>query len=209
MSHLEWQCVAKNKNFLGLTGHPLKYYDFSADATDAVQNFVSWLLSLPTSDPIPVGLAAIWYEAIVKSKYLKNNYYSKNGWELIQPNRYTNDTTMTADLPISLIRSSPNNIAFDHKVQDFINSVSVPDHEDSASSSDDEERVSKRKKKHSAKSSKKSRRKSYSSMMIQMMKHQTVLLHCFKFWKLLFAIPTFDAAGTLITLDPQKFMADI
>ena len=53
---------------------------------------------------------------------------------------------MTADLLVALICSGPNKVAFDNKVQDFINSVSVPDHDNSASSSDDEARVSKRKK---------------------------------------------------------------
>ena len=95
--------------------------------------FDSFLAILP--------IAAVWYDCVVNSRYLKKNYYSKNGWELVQPNGYTNDIVMTADLPVSLIRSGPNKIAFNHKVQDYINSVSVP--EDEESSSDEEVRVSK------------------------------------------------------------------
>ena len=41
MSHLKWQPVAKNIKLLGLTGHPLQYYLFAADATNVVQNFGS------------------------------------------------------------------------------------------------------------------------------------------------------------------------
>ena len=102
-------------------------------------------------------IVAVWYDCVVNSRYLKKDYYKKNGWELVEPNGYTNDVTMTADLPVSLVRTGPIKIAFDHKVQEYINSVSVP--EDDASSSDEEVRVSKRKSKKHYKSSKKSKRK--------------------------------------------------
>ena len=56
MSHLERQRVVKILKLLGLTSHSLQYYVFTADATNVVQNFASWLLFSPTSYPIPVRL---------------------------------------------------------------------------------------------------------------------------------------------------------
>lgn len=80
-------------------------------------------------------IVAVWYDCVVNARYLKKDYYKKNGWELVELNGYTNDVSMSADLPVLLIRTGPTKIAFDHKVQDYINSVSVPD--DDASSSDE------------------------------------------------------------------------
>ena len=48
--------LLKPKKLLGLTGHPIQYYLFSADGTNVVQNFGSYLFISPTSTPIPVGL---------------------------------------------------------------------------------------------------------------------------------------------------------
>ena len=48
MSDFEWQRTSKTKKLLGLTGHPLQYYLFSADATDVVLNFASYLFTSPT-----------------------------------------------------------------------------------------------------------------------------------------------------------------
>ena len=116
----------------------------------------------------------------------------------MEPNGYTNDVTMTANLPVSLVRTGPIKIAFDHKVQEYINSVSVP--EDNASSSDEEVRVSKRKSKKHYKSSKKSKKKSYSSDDDSEDEASDRFSGFLQMLELMFAVPTFDAAGTLISL---------